>query len=403
MVDLFEKESGKLQGEMKERFTGYWNEEIARHVEDGEDFGVDFDLVKAMVENSGKEEQEEGNKREEGTKASAHKDSSPQPSEAPSHASDKSGSQAKGRFYLHEVLAGSFVQKRPEEVVEKDPVLVARLEKLRHAVENRLYAKMVENVSNEWVKRREEVSRAEMKSGMDTAKLALNLIVSVIAVFAAAYWVVYVTYHDVITAISVATFAAIVIFLVEIILFVLRGSMLDSKVSQITEDIATGAMSPFPAAAPSILAAQAEEREAKRLARKKGISSSSSSSSSPSSSSTTPLILDATTPTTMPSNPFDAPPSSKVLSLDDFSMAPLTSNKDNKDSSSKDISSDFSSPSDAATSSPTSNDTSMLPHKNAKKNKKNGGKREEEKALQEETSMLLPSSLGSGGATLDDE
>ena len=391
MVDLFEKESGKLRGEMKERFTSYWNDEIARQVEEGQDFGMDFDLVKAMVENSAKEAQEEGNKGEGSTNASAPKDSTSQPSEVPSQASNKSNSCENVRFYLHEVLAGSFVQKRPEEEVEKDPVLVARLEKMRHAVENRLYAKMVENVSNEWVKRREEVSRAEMKSGLDTAKLALNLLVSVIAVFAAAYWVVYVSYNDVITAICVATFAAIAIFLVEIILFVLRGSVLDHKVSQITEEIASGSMSPFPATAPSILAAQAEEREAKRLAKRKGIPSSSSPSSS-----TKPLILDATTTQDMPPNPFDAP-KSKVLSLDDFSMGGPSNDKSSSDLPSN----DKSLPSNGNSSSDTSNDTSMLPHKNAKKNKKHKNEEMKNSKFQDEE-VPLPAH-GSGGATLEDD
>lgn len=344
MVELFEALEGEIEGGLKERFVGAWNEQVARQVEEGEECGVDFVLLKEIV----------AQRNEEGRKE---------------------------RVYLHELMKGSSFQKRPEEVLEKDPVLVARLEKMRHAVENRLYAKMVENVSNEWVKRREEVSRAEMKTGLDTAKLALNLIVSVIAVFAAAYWIMWVSYGDVILAISLATFAAIAIFMVEIILFVLRGSILDSKVSQITQDIATGSISPFPPAAPSILAAEAEQRRINRINSKKGknkdtLHDNNNALPSPS----TPLILDGSP---IINNPFDTPSGSKVLSLDDFSSPPANSSHPN-DPSSLNNASDFS--------------TSI--HKNAKHKKKKRRDAEEISPIQDE-SLLLPQT--SGGATLEDD
>lgn len=172
------------------------------------------------------------------------------------------------RMFLHELMRGTAHFVPPAPVVEKDPEFVARLERMRTQVENRLYAKMVANVSNEWVKRAEEQGRADLKTGLDTAKVSLNLIFSVAAVFIATYFVTWNAYQDTTTSISVSAIAAIGIFLVETILFVLRGTQLDSKVFQQRQEADLGQSSPFPPAAPSLIEAERKLRIENASARR---------------------------------------------------------------------------------------------------------------------------------------
>jgi len=163
-------------------------------------------------------------------------------------------------MFLHELMRGTAHFVPPAPVVEKDPAYVERLDHMRRQVENRLYAKMVANVSNEWMKRAEEAGRADLKTGLDTAKISLNLLFSVAAVFIATYFVIHNSYQNTIISISVASIAAIGIFLVETILFVLRGSQLDAKVSKQRQDADLGQSSPFPPTAPSLIEAQRKLR-----------------------------------------------------------------------------------------------------------------------------------------------
>jgi hypothetical protein len=186
-------------------------------------------------------------------------------------------------LYLHEVLVGSGFFDAPAVVPAKDPEFTARIERMRHQVENRLYAKMVANVSNERLRKAEDENRADMKTGLDTAKLAGNLLMSVIAVFAATYFVMHNAYHNTILSISVSTILAIGIFMVEVILFVVRGAQLDQIVAKSRSDYQTGVVSPFPAPAPSILDAQRQKKEferKQRIAAKKQLSIENSTSSS---------------------------------------------------------------------------------------------------------------------------
>lgn len=170
--------------------------------------------------------------------------------------------------YLHELIAGSSYFAPAAPLVEKDPQLVKRLDRMRAQVENRLYAKMVENVSNEWRARTAEEARADLKTGLDTAKLSLNLLLSPVCVFGAVYFVFWAPYRNVTTSIIAGTIAAIFIFMVEMLLFVIRGSQLDAKVASQRYNADMGIQSPFPPAAPSILAAQLKAKQERIEARR---------------------------------------------------------------------------------------------------------------------------------------
>lgn len=173
----------------------------------------------------------------------------------------------KSNLWLHEAMKSSRYFVQPEPVLEKDPVLVKRLEKMRAQVENRLYAKMVSHVANDWVARAKQEERADMRHGLDTAKLALNLIASVISVFAAVYFVFNIAFQDTVLSISAASIGAIGIFLVETLLFVIRGSQLDARVAKDREDQFHGIQSPFPPAAPSLIEAERKRRQIEREER----------------------------------------------------------------------------------------------------------------------------------------
>lgn len=246
----WQKKEG-LDGELKTSLAALMEGSGSESVEEEKEEGVSFALVKALV----------AWRREEAQKAGS-----------------------KESLYLHEVLQGVSYFNPPPQVVAKDPEYVARMEKLRHQVENRLYAKMVANVSAERLKAAEIEDRADLKTGLDTAKLAGNLLMSVVAVFAATYFILHNTYHNTMLSISGSSITAIGIFMVEVILFVLRGSRLDSHVAQTRSDIHHGIASPFPATAPSILDAQRkikEEQRAQRIEAKKLALLSNSPSNQP--------------------------------------------------------------------------------------------------------------------------
>jgi hypothetical protein len=164
-------------------------------------------------------------------------------------------------IFLHELLRESRHFIPAPLVPEKDPALVARLKKMRHQVENRIYAKMVANVANDMIERDKIADRVDLKSGMDTAKMGLNLLLSVISVFTAVYFVVHAAYQNTILSVSAASMGAIAIFLVETILFVLRGAQLDARVAKDRHDELHGISSPFPPAAPSLVEAQRKKRQ----------------------------------------------------------------------------------------------------------------------------------------------
>lgn len=230
MLKKSEGEESPKEQKIKEAVATHWTNKASAQWEAKEECGVPWWLLKKLMA-SRKEEGREGEEK------------------------------------VHELMKGSKYFQPPAPVVEKNPELVARLERMRHQIENRLYAKMVANVSNEWVRREEEQSRADLKSGLDTTKLALNLLVSVIAVFAAAYWIAWIYFYNTIISICAGAAAAIIIFLIETFLFVLRGARLDAKVSQLRADSASGDLSPFPPIAPSLIEAARKEAEEARIAR----------------------------------------------------------------------------------------------------------------------------------------
>lgn len=277
-------------------------------IEGGEKRGVPFKVLKQSWDWL---QEAEKHSRKTASNSSASKDL---PSGESSPDAEHLAAPREKQEYLHELVAGSRYYEPAVAPAPKDPALVQRLDRMRAQVENRLYAKMVENVSNEWRARAAEEARADLKTGLDTAKLSLNLLLSPLCVFAALYFVFWAPYRNTIISIVAGTIGAIAIFLVEMLLFVIRGSQLDAKVASQRQDAAMGIQSPFPPTAPSLIAAERKaQKDALAARRQQRLLTSESASNT--SSTATRAISEASASAKVP----------KTGGLSDFQLPVLSS------------------------------------------------------------------------------
>ncbi|XP_064830460.1 transmembrane protein 199-like [Oncorhynchus masou masou] len=92
-------------------------------------------------------------------------------------------------FYLNELLEDSSLHLPEVETPPRNPVLVARLERIRAKLANEEYNRMTRNVNTQQMNRRETLADfgKEVRSAKAAVVTVLNFLVTVVATFACSY------------------------------------------------------------------------------------------------------------------------------------------------------------------------------------------------------------------------
>nr|ACO08200.1 C17orf32 homolog [Oncorhynchus mykiss] len=92
-------------------------------------------------------------------------------------------------FYLHELLEDSSLHLPKVEMPPRNPMLVARLERIKAKLANEEYNRITRNVNTQQINRRETLADfgREVRSAKAAVVTVLNFLVTVAATFACAY------------------------------------------------------------------------------------------------------------------------------------------------------------------------------------------------------------------------
>ena len=94
--------------------------------------------------------------------------------------------------------------------------------------------------------------RQEMKDFKDSMKMGGNLIVSMITAFIVVFWLVKISMGDLIYAMIAGSIGAIFMMMVETLLYIIRLSKVDAKLSKFRKDEQLGKISPFGGSPPPL-------------------------------------------------------------------------------------------------------------------------------------------------------
>eukprot|EP01127_Copromyxa_protea_P004292 TRINITY_DN1416_c0_g1_i1.p1 TRINITY_DN1416_c0_g1~~TRINITY_DN1416_c0_g1_i1.p1 ORF type:complete len:211 (+),score=44.12 TRINITY_DN1416_c0_g1_i1:3-635(+) len=123
--------------------------------------------------------------------------------------------------YFHELLVGTKIYVPPKEVKPIDPAREAHKAKLRKAAQDRDYFRMVKDITVENPLGVQK-DRVEMQTALKDAAIPLNLVLTSVGAFAFGYYFVYWSTGQFLKAMATGMGFAIIIFLVEVILFIMR-------------------------------------------------------------------------------------------------------------------------------------------------------------------------------------
>jgi len=129
--------------------------------------------------------------------------------------------------WVHELLEGSMIALPEKKKKVFSPEYLKKKAELEREYSNREYQKMTRNVSQDRQRERLNDFRG-LKDMNSQMSIGLNIIVTMATVFAASYWLFNRTYENEVMAVLAGLFGAIAAMLVEVWLFIIKGSRIDS-------------------------------------------------------------------------------------------------------------------------------------------------------------------------------